>query len=245
MKRIIFMTALALITAPAAAMAAPGLGSKVYGTEVEKGEFELESRYGQLTGGPDDGEWAWVGEAAYGFTDRFYGAVLVEAEREPGLEAEFEAISVEGLYEVGQLPGDIGFAVYGEYEATLHGAPDAVEFKALFEKQAGRFDARLNLIAQRPLDDNAEWAFGYAAQADWEVAHDVRLGVQAFGGAGDEHGFGGRREAFVGPAVEVEFDELPIDGELEVGVGYLFAVGAARDDANGQARFSLEYKKTF
>lgn len=245
MKRIACLTALLLAAAPVTALAAPGLGSKVYGAEVEQGEFELESRYGQLTGGADDGEWAWVGEAAWGFTDRFYGAVLVEAEREPGMDAEFEAISVEGLYEVGELPGGVGFAVYGEYEATLHGAPDAVEFKALFEKQAGRFDARLNLIAQRPLDDGAEWAFGYAAQADWEVAHDVRIGVQAFADAGDEHGLGGRRETFVGPAVEFEFDELPVDGELEVGLGYLFAVGAARDDTDGQARFTLEYKKTF
>ena len=245
MKPSVCFAALAIAATPAIALAAPGLGSKVYGTGVEQGEFELESRYGQLTGGPDSGEWAWVGEAAYGFTDRFYGAVLIEAEREPGLDAEFEAVSVEALYEIGQLPGDIGFAVYGEYEATLHGAPDAVEFKALFEKRAGRFDARLNLIAQRPLDDKADWGFGYAAQADWEVAHEVRLGVQAFGDAGDEHAIGGRREAFAGPAVEFEFDDLPIDGELEVGAGYLFAVGAARDDANGQARFTLEYKKSF
>lgn len=245
MKRIAFFAAAVLIAAPADALAAPGLGSKVYGTEVEKGEFELESRYGRLTGGPDDGEWAWVGEAAYGFSDRFYGAVLIEAEREPGFDAEVEAVSVEAVYEIGQLPGDIGFAVYGEYEATLHGAPDAVEFKALFEKREGRFDARLNLIAQRPLDDAGEWGFGYAAQADWEVAHDVRFGVQAFGDAGDEDGLGGRPEAFVGPAVEFEFDELPVEGELEVGLGYLFAVGAARDDADGQARFTLEYKTTF
>jgi hypothetical protein len=247
MKRLVSLAALAAaVLLPAtAALAAPGLGSKVYGTQVNKGEFELESRYGRLVNGPDDGEWGWVDEAAYGFTDRFYGAALVEVEREPGSDAEVEAVSLEGVYEVGRLPGAIGFAVYGEYEAALHGEPDAVELKVLFEKAVGRFDARVNLIAGRSLDDNGAWAFGYAASADWEVAEDVRLGVQAFGDAGDEDGFGGRREHFVGPAAEVEFDELPIDGELEISAGYLFALGAARDDADGQARLTLEYKRAF
>lgn len=245
-RAFLFLTAFAAVSVlPCAASAAPGLGSKVYGTEVERGEFELESRYGRLTGGPDDGKWGWVNEAAYGFTDRFYGAALIEMEREPGSDAEVEAVSLEGVYEFDDLPGGVGFALYGEYEATLHGEPDALEFKALFEKQAGRFDARLNLIATRPLDDQAEWAFGYAASANWEVAEDVRLGVEAFGDAGDEHGFGGRREAFIGPAAEVEFDELPIEGELEISAGYLFAVGAARDDADGQARLTLEYSRRF
>ena len=45
--------------APAAispALAAPGLGSEVYGATVEKGEPEFESRWDSLRGGPDDGE---------------------------------------------------------------------------------------------------------------------------------------------------------------------------------------------
>jgi hypothetical protein len=235
--------AAALILPATAALAAPGVGTEVYGTSVDKGEFELENHYDRLVGGPDDGEWKWVGEAAYSFTDRFHATAMVEVEREPGFDAE--ALSLEAIYEVGRLPGDIGFAVYGEYESTLHGQPDEIELKALFEKEVGRFDARLNLIAAKPLDDHADWEFGYAALADWEVAEDVRFGVMAFGDAGDEHGFGGWREHFVGPAAEVEFDELPIAGELEIKVGYLFALGAARDDADGQARLALEYKRAF
>jgi hypothetical protein len=245
MKSAICIAALVFAAAlPASALAAPGLGSKVYGTGVEQGEFELESRHAGLTGGPDDGGWVWVGEAAYGFTDRFYGALLVEAERESGLDPEFAAVAFEGLYEVGEF-GGVGLALYGEYEATLHGGPDAIEFKALFQRAAGRFGARLNLIAERPLEDAAEWEFGYAAQADVEVLHDLRLGVQAFGDFGDEHGWGGRRAHFVGPAAEVEFDDLPVEGELEVAVGYLFAAGASRHDADGQARLTVEYKRTF
>ena len=35
---------------------APGMGDEVYGATVEKGEAEIEARYGALDGGPDDGE---------------------------------------------------------------------------------------------------------------------------------------------------------------------------------------------
>ena len=237
--------AAAALAVASPALAAPGLGGKVYGASVDAGELELESRYAGLAGGPDDGEWAWVGEVAYGFSDRFYAAVLVEVEREPGADAEVEAVSVEGLYRIGELPGGIGFAAYAEYEATVDGSPDKVELKALFEKDAGPFNARLNLIAERRLDDDADTEYGYAASADWEVAHDVRLGVQAFGDIGDDDGWGGRRDHFVGPVAEVEFDELPIEGELEIQAGYLFAAGSARDDADGQARLTLEYKRRF
>jgi hypothetical protein len=236
--------AAAALLAAAPALAAPGLGEKVYGTDVNKGVFELESRYGRLNGGPDDGEWKWVGEAAYGFSDRLYGAVLTEAEREPGADGQFEEVALEGVYRIGTLPGGVDFAVYGEYAANLKAEGDAVEFKALFEKQKGPFDGRLNLIAEHGLGDDDWTEYGYAASADWEVAHELRLGVAAFGDLGDDERWGGRREHFLGPVIKKDFDELPV-GELEVEAGYLFAAGAAKDDADGQFRLLLEWEKKF
>jgi hypothetical protein len=244
MKFLAYAVAAGALLAAAPALAAPGLGEQVYGTEVNKGVFELESRYGGLNGGPDDGEWKWVGEASYGFSDRFYGAVLTEVEREPGQDSKFDAVALEGLYRVGTLPGGVGFAVYGEYEANLRGEGDGLELKALFQKKAGSFDGRLNLIAEKGLGHDGETEFGYAASADWEVADEFRIGVQAFGDFADEDRFGGRREHFIGPVVKKDFDELPV-GELEVEAGYLFAAGAARNDTDGQFRLLLAWEKKF
>ena len=47
--------AAAMLAVPTAALAAPGVGDEVYGATVEKGEPEVELRYGRLGGGPDNG----------------------------------------------------------------------------------------------------------------------------------------------------------------------------------------------
>jgi hypothetical protein len=226
------------------ALAAPGLGSEVYGARVEKGVTEVEARYGELTGGPDDGEAALVLEANHGFTDRFKGAIEAEFEREPGDNAQAEAVSLEGVYYLGQVAG-VDLGVHGEYEANLHGEGDAIELQALFQKTAGPFDGRLNLGWERGLgDQNDSNEFGYKASAMWEVAHELKLGAKAFGDLGDDDGFGGRREHFAGPVVQWELDEIP-GGEFGIEAGYLFALGSARDDADGQLRLGLEWETEF
>jgi len=226
------------------ALAAPGLGSEVYGARVEKGVTEVEARYGKLTSGPDHGESALVLEANHGFTDRFKGAAEIEFEHEPGENAEAEALSLEGVYHLGQI-GGVDLGVHGEYEANLHGEGDAVALQALIQKVAGPFDGRLNLGWERGLGDrNDDTEFGYAASAMWEVADEVKLGAKAFGELGDGDGLGGRREHFAGPVVEWEMDEIP-GGELGIEAGYLFALGSARDDTDGQLRLGLEWETEF
>jgi hypothetical protein len=244
MKLVGYAALLGLTMTATGALAAPGLGSEVYGARVEKGVTEVEARYGRLTGGADDGESALVLEAAHGFTDRFRGSGEVEFEREPGKDAEAEALSLEGVYHLGQVAGiDVG--VHGEYEASLHGEGDAAALQALFQKTAGRFDGRLNLGWERGLGDhNDQTEFGYGASAMWQVAHEVKLGAKAFGDLGDGDGLGGRREHFAGPVVEWEMDEIP-GGELGIEAGYLFALGSARDDADGQLRLGLEWETEF
>lgn len=240
------LSALLLATVATPSIAAPGLGSKVYGARVEAGVTEIEARYGELSGGSADGEAGLVVEVAHGFNDRFYGALLGEFEREPGHDAFLDAAAVEGVYAVGQIPGlGVDVAVYGEYEATLKNEADKIELKALFQKTAGPFDGRLNLIAGRSLASRSVTGFGYAASADWEVIHDVRLGLEAFGDLGDSDHPGGRQAHFIGPVVEFELDELPLPGELEIRAGYLFPAGAARDETDGQARLSLEWEAKF
>lgn len=234
--RVLFAAALlAGLVSATPASAAPGLGDKVYGATVENGVTEFEARYGRLMGDDADGEDALKLEVSHGFSSRFYGAIVGEFEREPHESRELEALAAEGIYTLGQI-GGIDAALYGEYEIGLHG-PDAVETKLLLEKRAGEFDGRLNLIAEKELNGEPV-ELGYAASADVEAVGELRLGAAAFGDV--THG-----EHFAGPIIKTEIEHLLGRGELELETGYLFALGKARDETDGQFRLLLEFATHF
>jgi hypothetical protein len=238
-----FALGLVTLLLASTAQAAPGLGEKVYGATVEAGVTELEARYGRLTGGTDAGEDALVLEAAHGFSDRVYGAALFEFEREPNESRKLEAVAIEGIYALGDLARfGLNAALYGEYEAGLHG-PDKIETKLLLQHKRGTFDSRVNLIAEKVLDGQRPVEFGYAASADWEVADEFRFGGAAFEEWGSARHLN-VREHFAGPIAKYEFERIG-PGELEIEAGYLFALGRARDDADGQVRLLLEYEFKF
>jgi len=232
------LLALAAVAAlvPGAAQAAPGLGDEVYGAEVDKGELELESIYGTLAGGPEDGEDALVLEAAYGVSDSFRFGVRGEFEKEPGVSREFEALGFEGIYELGKV-GGVSFAVYGEYEIVFEGA-DKIETKLLVQHKTGPLDLRLNLIAEKELESGEKVELEYAASADVETFGEVRLGVQAYGELGTFDNILPRAEHFIGPVAKFEIEGL--GPELGIEAGYLFALGEAKDETDGQFRLKLE-----
>ncbi len=203
---------------------------------VVKGETEIEAIYGRLRGGPDSGEDILRLEASHSVSDRLRLAIRTEIERPPGGPRRLEAVSFEAIYELGRIGGlDIG--LYGEYETVLHGA-DKLEAKLLLERRAGPFDAKLNLIAARPLASGNPLEFGYAASADVEAIGELRLGVAAFGGLGSTDDFLTRADHYVGPVVKTEIEGL--GPEIEIEAGYLFALGKAKDDSDGQFRLVVE-----
>jgi hypothetical protein len=223
------------IAAPA--RATPGLGEEVYSATIER-ETEIEARYGRLSGRSDDGTDALVVEASHGFSTRFRAALLAEFEREPGGGRHASAFAVEAIHTLGRI-GGIDTAVYGEYEVARHG-PDKIETKLLLQKRGGRFDTRLNLIAERQMVAGAPVTFGYAASADVATVGEFRLGAAAFGDlSGNEGG-----HHFAGPIVKTEIEHLG-RGELELETGYLFALGSARDSARGQFRLLAAYAFPF
>lgn len=244
MQKVIISLFAAAFVAASPASAAPGVGGKVYGATVEGGVTEVEARYGRLTGGEESGEDGLVLEVAHGFSDHFYGAVLAEFEREPHGDRELEAFALEAIVPVGRIDAlglDVG--LYGEYEAVREGS-DAVETKLLLQHRQGPFDGRLNLIAEKALHGGEPVEFGYAASADWEAFGEIRLGAAAFGEFGTARDFRLGGEHFAGPIVKAEIEHLG-PGELEIETGYLFALGDARHETDGQIRLNLEYEFRF
>jgi hypothetical protein len=157
-------------------------------------------------------------------------------ERENGASREVEALGIEAIYALGRL-GGIDVALYGEYEIGLEG-PDAIETKLLLQRSVGPFDARLNLIAEKELGHAGAVELGYAASADVAAFGEVRLGAAAFGELGTTRDFLPSAEHYAGPVAKFEVEGL--GPELEIEAGYLFALGRARDDADGQFRLKLE-----
>lgn len=226
---------LALIVLAEPAHAAPGLGDEVYGAEIEAGELELESRYGALAGGPADGEDALKLEAAYSVSNSLRLAALGEFNRNPGGPRKASAAGVEAIYRLGKV-GDFGIAVYGEYEIGID-RPDSTETKLIIQRHKGPLDLRLNLIAEKQLAGHSPVEFSYAGSIDYRVAGEFSLGARAFGDLGTVNHVGPSADHYVGPVAKIEIDELGPEIELET--GYLFAIGATRQEAKGQVRVML------
>jgi hypothetical protein len=241
--------ALALL-AGAGAAHAQGLSNKVYSPYVEKGVTELELRAGRLNGGPLDGESAAVLELEQGINDRLSLAVLGEVERHAGEKSKLDAVAVEGVYYLGQIPGlgvDVGG--YLEYEQRIHNESGVLEGKLLFAKRQGRFEGLVNVIVERPLSDKAgehDAQYGYAAQATFETLPGLKLGVQAFGDLGTDRSFGGRQAHYLGPVANWTLHPRWMRrGELELEAAWLAPAGTARDNADSQLRLMVEFERRF
>ncbi|MFM5953171.1 MAG: hypothetical protein ACKOPE_02565 [Novosphingobium sp.] len=230
---------------PSLAHAHQGVGDPVYGATLEDGTTEFEARYGRLTGGSEDGADGLVFEVEHSFSNRFAAATLIETARDPGGQRIVQSASIEAIHTLGHVDAlALDVAVYGEYKFGIRGQDDVAEGKILLEHRAGSFDARVNLIAEKPLRASDPVELGYAASADWAVlGDDLRFGVAGFGDLGTTSHFGGRQETFAGPEVKTEFEIG--GGELEIEAGWLKSFGAARDVTSGQARLLVGFERKF
>lgn len=172
---------------------------------------------------------------------------MVEFEDHAGEKAKIDAVALESVIYLGQIPKlGIDAGLYFEYEQRIHNESGVGEAKLLLAKQAGPYQALFNFVVSRPFTDKRGEdiaAFSYAASLDREVWSNVRLGVEAFGDLGSEQRFGGRQEHYVGPMVKLALPLRRFGGELELETAYLFAAGAARDTSDGQARLLVEWER--
>ena len=230
--------------------AEPGLANRVYSPYVKRGVTELELRAGRLTGGPLAGEQSAIVELSRGLSDRVSLGVLAEFEQHAGERRKLDGIALEGVAYLGQIPGlGIDVGGYLEYEQRIHNESGLLEAKLLLAKRVGSFEALLNLIAERALTDKrGEKAteLEYAAQATWDVGHNLRLGGQAFGDLGVTSHLGGPQPHYLGPVAQWEVRPAWMKGgEVEFEAAYLFPAGTASHDAEGQVRFVLEFERRF
>ncbi len=251
MKAEAWAVALGLTMIAAPALADPRLDEKVYDPYIENHMLELETRWGQELGPGDlKGARTFVVETEYGLNDRISLAVLGQIERAPGEAGRLTGVGLEGVAYLGQIPGvAVDSGLYLEYRKGVNGENDAGEAKLLLAKTAGRFQGLFNFIIERPFGapkGEGFAAYGYAASATWRTVGALRLGAEAFGDLGDDHGFLNRPQgAYVGPQVKWEGKPGFLPVEVEIDAGWLAPVGTARREAGSQARINLEFERRF
>lgn len=250
------------------ARADPRLDEKVYDPYVEPGVLEFEARSAGLLNAVDGAQSASVFELEYGFNRSLSVALVGVASQDSHEATRWSDVGLEAVWYVGRIPKigvDTGF--YFEYGHGLNGEPDSFEGKLLLAKQAGRFEGLLNLIVERPLNapDGENFAsYGYAASATWRTAGTLRLGAEAVGNLGSDHGWRGNTGAYIGPQVKWELRPgggKDLDGdddgdedaaalakhpwEIDVDAGWLAAIGPARSEAGSQIRIGVELERKF
>jgi hypothetical protein len=220
--------AVALVCAFATpAFAEPGGVSSVSGPTVHEGRTTLEARTAAYDGGALDGAWAHRVQASHGVTEWYQGALILRASQPDGESAELRSVAIENRIDlIPTREWPVHFALQGEYKFGLRGADDEVEFKLLAEHETGPFTARLNLVADRALEDDAEWEHGYGVQAMWDASDSIALGFEAYGELdADAHAIGPRASFKFGDAsLAVTYltglDEAQADGQFRVTLGW-------------------------
>ena len=267
--RAVWVGAAVALAVAGAARADPRLDEKVYAPYVQNGLGEFEARTAGLIDPVGGAEQTTVFELEYGVSDHL-SLALVGALHDDRLGgSRWTDVGVEGVWRLGTIPKvGVDAGLYLEYGHGLNGEADFVEGKLLLAKRAGRFEGLFNLILERPLNAPAGGnaaGYGCAASATWRTVGSLRLGVEALGDLGDDHSFGGRQGAFIGPQLKWElhpFGKGPdLDGdddgdepaatgrhppiEIDIDAGWLAAVGPDRAEAPSQARIGIEVERKF
>ena len=233
------------------AMADPRLDEVVYSPYIQNHVLEVETRWGQEFGaGDESGARTLVGEVEAGLTDRFSLALVTQVERTPGEAERMTGVGLEGIAYLGQIPRigvDVG--AYLEYKQGAGGDTSVGEAKLLLAKTSDRFQGLFNFIVERPIGappGEGFASYGYAASVTWRTVGTLRLGAEAFGDLGDDHGFlTGPQGAYVGPQLKWEGKPRFLPVEVDIDAGWLFPVGPARREARSQARINLEFEHRF
>ena len=234
-----------------AAFADPRLDEVVYTPYIERHMLELETRVGQEVGkGTASNAQTVINELEYGVNDQLSLALVSHVERGPGEAQRLTGVGLEGIYYLGQIPRiGVDAGLYVEYTKGMGGDSDGGELKLLLAKTTDRFQGLFNFIIERPFNGppgEVYASYGYAASATWRTVGNLRLGAEAFGDFGDDHGFLNRAQgAYVGPQLKWEGKPAFLPVEIELDLGWLAAVGPARQEAASQVRFNIGLERRF
>ncbi|OGT76812.1 MAG: hypothetical protein A2W76_02320 [Gammaproteobacteria bacterium RIFCSPLOWO2_12_47_11] len=219
---------------------------KVYSPYVKKGELAIETR-GNTTIDDDnnkDGSQRHVFELEYGVTDWWKTAFVARLNKPGDGTLRYDSTAWENiiqLTEKGKYWLDAG--LYLEYKlADESSVADKFETKLLFEKPAFGFRHTLNLVFEKEVGEHSKESveFEYAWRTTKEIAEEIALGIEAFGGVGEIRNTKSLedQEHRLGP---VFYHEVEIGGmKIDYNLAWLFGLTDASPDHT--FRWQLEFE---
>ncbi len=251
-------TRAAAVAAAVLAMWSPGIlhraqaeDLKVYSPIVEEGEIAFEAR-GNVAIDSDPAKRGAENqhyELEYTPTSYWHTALIGVVEKEAEGNHKFTATAWENIFQLfpqGQQWLDLG--LYVEYEqATQPGAPNALEWKILAEKNVGPLTFTVNPIFENEIGTNAHKSteFKYAARAKWRLMPKLEPAIEAYGDFGEiAHPDSSRAQRHqIGPVFLGKFD-LGDAGILKYEAGYLFGL-TSEGSPDGAFKWLLEFERHF
>lgn len=237
----IFLPALLLSALIAVCTSAPARADDfiVYSPYVVQGQSEIEFRgHSYRDSDPAvSGGYEYLFSLAHAFTDWWKPEIyFADYQHTPGGPQYLKSREFENTFQLaptGEYWADVGFLASYEYRAQ-NGQPNIFEFGPLFEKRAGRFAHRLNLIWEKEIGGGAsrqyEFRGAYSLSYQWQQA--FAPGIEIYYRPNDDaRQFG---PVFYGELASAR------GRELEYSAGVLFGVNRGAPEQT--LVFRLEYE---
>lgn len=230
MKKLVLsmvILSLSAVAVPARADVRPYVWTYGYMTP-SRGELELEwwaefqQKANRLVSIP-------LVEAEYGITDHWVAGLYGVGIKDGSQHWKFDAVKLEQryrLFEPGILPVDT--TLYLEYKHDFVEKVNELEGKVIFSKDVGKFNATLNLIMEKAVEESVT-SYGYSAGVSYPISSKVTPGVEAFGSWE-----GGDIEHYVGPSVLVYLGKVWVNA----GAGF----GLTRDSDDFRVRLIVSHE---
>lgn len=215
---------------------------------VTQGERELDFHFGTASGGPQTASQSNAGiSIGTGVTQHWFTALDIEYQQQPASGTRLDALEWENILqfgEPGEWPVDVGM-VFNVERAQNSFEGWTARFGPLLQKEFGRIEANLNLLAGRRWESSLPTTnlFGYQGQVKFRYSEPLEIGVQSFGrfsGGGQNWAPWPNQVQRVGPVVLGRLKQ-PRERSLTYNFAVLFGTTARSPDTTVRLQFEYEF----
>lgn len=233
------------VVAIGANMAHAGPADYIYTPGVEYGEREIDFKAGsERDGGKEKKSAASIG-FGWGVKEWWFTELYVKYDRKRGENFRYDAVEWENkfqLTETGKYPIDLGLLVEIERPRDRDEGWE-VKLGALMQKDFGRLQANLNLLAERQFDakKKSETELGYQWQLKYRLMPTFEYGLQGFGKVGkwNDWASSSEQEHKLGPAI---FGKIPVGNHQAIKYNAAYLVGMTTATPDHTLRMQIEYE---
>lgn len=222
-----------------------GPADYVFTPTVEKGEKEIDFKFGTIDSDPRE-SLASLG-LGYGANDWWWTEAYVKYAREGSADIKYDAFEWENkfqLTETGKYPVDVGLIT--EIEIPRDRDEEGIELKVgpLFQTEFGKLQLNGNLLFEKHFDAavSSPTQAGYQWQAKYRWQPSLEYGLQGFGDLGDWDHWDTTSEQShkMGPAIFGKFSAGDHQ-TIKYNAAWLFGLTGATPDNTFRLQAELEF----